>query len=130
MPDRANERARPNEALEHANTRIAKLEGELEQEKQQLARLRAELVALDEAVLVSASPVDETASIRAPAEKLMIFRSLFRGRRFDADRLVQLAAFDSARQAAPALDIPHTTPQRWLENLWLTLPLLTKHADT
>lgn len=80
MPDRADERARLNEALEHANSRIANLEGELEQEKQQRARIRADLVALDEAVLVSASPVDETASIRAPAEKLTIFRSLFRGR--------------------------------------------------
>lgn len=74
MPDRADERARLNDALEHANTRIATLEGELEQEKQRLARLRAEMVALDEAVLV------ETAGIRAPAEKLTIFRSLFRGR--------------------------------------------------
>jgi superfamily II DNA or RNA helicase len=80
MPDRADERARLNEALERANARIATLTGEIEQEKQVVARLHREMAALDEAMLVGASPVDETTSILAPAEKLTIFRSLFRGR--------------------------------------------------
>ncbi len=80
MPDRADERARLNAALEHANARIATLEGELEQEMQLISRLRAELAALDVEVMGDALPVGETARIRAPAEKLAIFRSLFRGR--------------------------------------------------
>jgi hypothetical protein len=80
MPDHADERARLNEALERANARIASLAGEIEQEKRVVARLHREMAALDEAVLVGASPVDESTSIRAPAEKLTIFRSLFRGR--------------------------------------------------
>lgn len=41
-----------------------------------------------------------------------------------ADRLVPLVPFDSIRQAAPALDIPRTSLQRWLDNLGLTLPVL------
>jgi hypothetical protein len=49
--------------------------------------------------------------------------------RLAADRLVQLAAFDSVRQAAPALDIPRTTLQRWLDNLGLTFPLLSKQTE-
>lgn len=57
MPDRADERAWLNAALEHANARVATLEGELEQEKQRISRLRAELEDLDEEVRVDASPV-------------------------------------------------------------------------
>lgn len=80
MQDRADERARLSEALERANARIAALAVEIEQEKQVVAKLQCEMAELDEAVLVSASPIDETTSIRAPAEKQTIFRSLFRER--------------------------------------------------
>ncbi len=46
--------------------------------------------------------------------------------RFVADRLVQLAPYDSIRAAAPAIDIPRTSLQRWVDNLGLALPLLAK----
>jgi superfamily II DNA or RNA helicase len=81
MGDRADERAHLIAAIEQTSARLAALDAEQRQVKDHLATLHAELDALDPATAITTTTLRlETAPVRSNAEKLAIFRSLFRGR--------------------------------------------------
>ena len=79
---RADRGALP-EAIAQEETRLATLEAEQAKTKHRLAALRAELVALDTEpeIRVHLPLPIEAPNPRAPAEKVRLFRSLFRGRK-------------------------------------------------
>jgi superfamily II DNA or RNA helicase len=89
--DLNDERARLATAIEEARARVAALEGQRERELERIAAMQAELAALASAPRTDAlaSPAAESTASRAAespaprrsqAEKLDIFRRLFRGR--------------------------------------------------